>query len=57
MRSATVVGMVGAGGIGMVLWELFRSFNFQQTCAVMAIIVLVVTLFDLLSQRLRKMVL
>ena len=57
VRSATVVGMVGAGGIGMVLWELFRSFNFQQTCAVMAIIVLVVTLFDLLSQRLRKMVL
>ena len=40
-----------------VLWELFRSLNFQQTCAVMAIIVLVVTLFDLLSQRLRKMVL
>lgn len=57
VRSATVVGMVGAGGIGMVLWELFRSFNFRQTCAVMAIIVLVVTLFDLLSQRLRKMVL
>lgn len=57
VRSATVVGMVGAGGIGMVLWELFRSFNFQQTCAVMAIIVLVVTLFDLLSQRLRMMVL
>ena len=57
VRSATVGGMVGAGGIGMVLWELFRSFNFQQTCAVMAIIVLVVTLFDLLSQRLRKMVL
>ena len=57
VRSATVVGMVGAGGIGMVLWELFRSFNFQQTCVVMAIIVLVVTLFDLLSQRLRKMVL
>ncbi len=56
VRSATVVGMVGAGGIGMVLWELIRSFDFQRTCAVMAIIVLVVTLFDLASQRLRKMV-
>lgn len=56
VRSATVVGMVGAGGIGMVLWELIRSFDFQRTCAVMAIIVLVVTLFDLVSQRLRKLV-
>ena len=42
VRSATVVGMVGAGGIGMVLWELIRSFAFEQTCAVMALIVLVV---------------
>ena len=57
VRSATVVGMVGAGGIGMVLWELIRSFEFPRTCAVMAIIVLVVTLFDLFSQKLRKMVL
>lgn len=57
VRSATVVGMVGAGGIGMVLWELIRSFDFQRTCAVMAVIVLVVTLFDLLSQKLRKLVL
>ena len=56
VRSATVVGMVGAGGIGMVLWELIRSFDFQRTCAVMAIIILVVTLFDLISQKLRKMV-
>lgn len=56
VRSATVVGMVGAGGIGMVLWELIRSFDFQRTCAVMAIIVLVVTVFDLFSQKLRKMV-
>lgn len=57
VRSATVVGMVGAGGIGMVLWELIRSFDFQQTCAVMAIIVLAVVVTDMLSQRLRKMVL
>ena len=56
VRSATVVGMVGAGGIGMVLWELIRSFDFQRTCAVMVIIVLMVTLFDLISQKLRKMV-
>lgn len=54
IRSAMVVGMVGAGGIGVVLWELIRGFQFRDTAAVMIIIVIAVTCFDLLSQRLRK---
>lgn len=56
VRSATVVGMVGAGGIGVILWEMIRGFYFAQTCAVMIIIVGAVTLFDILSQCLRKQV-
>ncbi|MDR1312710.1 MAG: phosphonate ABC transporter, permease protein PhnE [Deltaproteobacteria bacterium] len=55
VRSATVVGMVGAGGIGVILWELVRGFLFRETFAVMLVIIVAVTLFDLLSQRLRKM--
>lgn len=54
VRSATVVGMVGAGGIGVILWESVRGFQFQQTCAVMLVIIVSVTLIDLTSQRLRK---
>lgn len=54
VRSATVVGMVGAGGIGVILWESIRGFSFQQTCAVMIVIIICVTLIDLISQRLRK---
>lgn len=54
VRSASVVGMVGAGGIGVILWESFRGFQFQQTCALMIVIIISVTLTDLLSQRLRK---
>ncbi|MDR1035638.1 MAG: phosphonate ABC transporter, permease protein PhnE [Deltaproteobacteria bacterium] len=56
VRSATVVGMVGAGGIGVILWELMRGFLFRETCAAMLVIVVAVTVFDLVSQRLRKMV-
>lgn len=56
VRSATVVGMVGAGGIGVILWESIRGFYFPETCAVMIIIVVTVSLLDLLSQRLRKLV-
>ena len=54
IRSATVVGMVGAGGIGVILWELIRGFYFAKTAAVMCIIVAVVVTFDLFSQFLRK---
>ncbi|GDY25591.1 phosphonate ABC transporter permease [Agarivorans sp. Toyoura001] len=55
VRSATVVGMVGAGGIGVILWESIRGFMFPQTCAVMIIIVATVSLLDFASQRVRKL--
>ena len=54
VRSATVVGMVGAGGIGVILWEAIRGFQFAQTCALLLIIILVVSVLDIFSQRLRK---
>jgi phosphonate transport system permease protein len=54
VRSATVVGMVGAGGIGVVLWEVIRGFYFAQTCAVMIMIIITVSLLDLLSAWLRR---
>lgn len=54
VRSASVVGIVGAGGIGTVLWEIIRSFQYAETCAVMIIIVVFVVVIDLLSARIRK---
>ncbi len=54
VRSATVVGMVGAGGIGVILWESIRGFQFAQTCTVMMIIIVTVSLLDMASQALRK---
>jgi len=54
VRAATVVGLVGAGGIGQVIWEIIRGFQFGQTCAVMIIIIITVTAIDLLSQWLRR---
>jgi phosphonate transport system permease protein len=56
VRSATVLGMVGAGGIGVILWEVLRGFQFRHTCACMLVIIVAVTLIDMASQRLRKMV-
>lgn len=56
VRSATVLGIVGAGGIGMILWENVRGFNYAGTAANVIVIVICVVLLDMLSQRLRKLV-
>jgi phosphonate transport system permease protein len=54
VRSATVLGIVGAGGIGHSLWENIRGFAYAETAAIMIIIIISITLIDMLSQRLRK---
>jgi phosphonate transport system permease protein len=54
VRSASVVGMVGAGGIGVILWDIIRGFQYAETCAVMIIIVATVTVIDVISARVRK---
>jgi phosphonate transport system permease protein len=53
VRSAAVVGMVGAGGIGVVLWDIIRSFQYAETCAVLLILIATVSVIDLASARLR----
>jgi phosphonate transport system permease protein len=54
VRSATVVGMVGAGGIGVVMWEIIRGFYYAETCAVLIIVVVTVSVIDLTSAQVRK---
>ncbi len=54
VRAASVVGMVGAGGIGMVLWDVIRGFQYAETAAVLLMLVVTVSAIDLVSARLRK---
>lgn len=55
VRSATVLGIIGAGGIGQTLYENIRSFLYAQTAAVVIIIILSVMIIDIISARLRRM--
>lgn len=57
VRSATVLGMVGAGGIGVVLWEIIRGFQYAETAAVLIIIIITVSVIDLISAHVRKLLL
>lgn len=56
VRSATVLGIVGAGGIGQPLYEMIRGFYYHETAAIMIIIIVSVSLLDIFSQRVRKLV-
>jgi len=54
VRSATTLGIVGAGGIGQTLYESIRSFHYGETAAQVIVVVVAVMAIDLLSARLRK---
>ena len=53
-RSATVLGLIGAGGIGQLLFDSINGFAYAQTAAIVIVIVVAVSLIDLLSQALRS---
>lgn len=54
LRSATVLGMVGAGGLGFELVSSLKLFKYQETATCILLITLMVVLADLLSRRLRQ---
>lgn len=53
-RSATVLGLIGAGGIGQVLFDSLNAFAYAQVAAIAVVIVVAVSLIDLLSQAMRS---
>ena len=57
VRSATVLGIVGAGGIGFIFYESFRSFEYDKASAVIIVVVVSVTIIDIISSQLRKQLL
>lgn len=52
-RSATIIGIIGAGGIGLILSEQIRTLEFRPLAFVIILVLLTVMLIDLLSARLR----
>jgi phosphonate transport system permease protein len=53
-RSATVLGLIGAGGIGQLLFQYLQSFNFSAVSSISIVIVVAVSLIDILSQAMRR---
>ena len=52
-RSASIIGIVGAGGIGLILSEQIRTLEFQQMSCVILLILVTVSVIDHLCSKLR----
>jgi phosphonate transport system permease protein len=52
-RSATIIGIVGAGGIGLHLSEMIRTLEWQQVSFLVLMILVTVALIDALSSKIR----
>ncbi|MEM9220562.1 MAG: phosphonate ABC transporter, permease protein PhnE [Cyanobacteria bacterium P01_F01_bin.150] len=54
VRSATVLGVVGAGGIGVTLIQSFRAFKYGKVAAMLILLIIVVTVIDTVSAKIRQ---
>jgi phosphonate transport system permease protein len=57
VRGASVMGLVGAGGIGQDLMEYIRKFYYSDISALLVLIVSLVVIIDVLTGRLRHFLL
>lgn len=56
IRVSTILGMVGAGGIGFELMTTMKLFEYENTAACVVVILTLVFVADQVSARLRKLV-
>ncbi|HUB45909.1 MAG TPA: phosphonate ABC transporter, permease protein PhnE [Acetobacteraceae bacterium] len=52
-RSATIIGIVGAGGIGLYLSEMIRVLEWQEAAFLILMVLVAVAAIDAVSRRLR----
>jgi phosphonate transport system permease protein len=53
VRSATILGIVGAGGIGFQLSDRIRAHQWEEACFILILILITVAVIDWFSTRLR----
>jgi phosphonate transport system permease protein len=54
VRSASILGIVGAGGIGFLLADRLRAYELQEACLIIILIILAVYVIDWISGVLRE---
>lgn len=56
VRSASVLGLVGAGGIGFLIDAKLKAYKFTEVATIMILVIIAVTLIDFACSRIMKKV-
>jgi len=54
LRNSTMVGIVGAGGIGGTLFAAFQRFDYDFVCAIVLTIIALIVMGEVLTMRIKK---
>lgn len=54
LRNSTMVGIVGAGGIGGALFSAFQRYDYSFVCTILATIVLIIVIGELAANHAKK---
>jgi len=54
VRSASILGFVGAGGIGFLMFDKINGYLYREVCTMMIMVIVCVTIIDYLCGILRK---
>jgi phosphonate transport system permease protein len=54
IRDSTILGLIGAGGLGLLISEAVSLFQWSRLATLLIVVVALVMLFDALSRRIRK---
>lgn len=54
VRAATVLGLVGAGGLGLEIMTAFHLFEYREAAALIIVLLALVTVINLMGERIRS---
>lgn len=54
IRDSTILGLIGAGGLGLLISESVSLFQWGRLSSILIVVVLMVTAFDAISRRIRN---
>lgn len=54
IRDSTILGLIGAGGLGLLISEAVSLFQWGRLATIMLVVIALVTVFDALSRRIRQ---
>jgi phosphonate transport system permease protein len=57
LRSSTILGMVGAGGIGLLLMGYIKQYNYAAASTSILAVAIIIIMVNILTEYIRKIML